>query len=115
MHAAVRPNGALRPGGRRIVDDAASIDRKVDHAVPCLEEDLRLRSRHRLIGDEVTDRLSTVGRRIVVDNGKDPEVRKLAEEIIKAQEAEIAIMEAWLQKNGAAAAEGASNTDHGAH
>ena len=53
--------------------------------------------------------------KIVVENGKDPEVRKLAEEIIKAQEAEIAIMEAWLQKNGAAAAEGAPNTDHGAH
>ena len=53
--------------------------------------------------------------KIVVENGKDPEVRKLAEEIIKAQEAEIAIMEAWLQKNGAPAAEGASDTDHGAH
>jgi uncharacterized protein (DUF305 family) len=53
--------------------------------------------------------------KIVIQNGKDPEVRKLAEEIIKAQEAEIAIMEAWLQKNGGAAAEGASDTDHGAH
>jgi uncharacterized protein (DUF305 family) len=53
--------------------------------------------------------------KIVVENGKDPEVRKLAEEIIKAQEAEIAIMEAWLQKHGGAAAEGASDTDHGAH
>ena len=53
--------------------------------------------------------------KIVVENGKDPEVRKLAEEIIKAQEAEIAIMEAWLQKNGGAPAEDASDTDHGAH
>jgi uncharacterized protein (DUF305 family) len=53
--------------------------------------------------------------KIVIQNGKDPEVRKLAEEIIKAQEAEIAIMEAWLQKNGGAAAESASDTDHGAH
>jgi uncharacterized protein (DUF305 family) len=52
--------------------------------------------------------------KIVIANGKDPEVRKLAEEVVKAQEAEIAMMEAWLQKNGAAAAEGA-NTDHGAH
>ena len=35
--------------------------------------------------------------KIVIENGKDPEVRKLAEEIIKAQEAEIAFMKAWLR------------------
>jgi uncharacterized protein (DUF305 family) len=32
--------------------------------------------------------------------GKDPEVKKLAEEIIKAQESEIALMQVWLKKMG---------------
>ena len=32
--------------------------------------------------------------------GKDPEVRKFAEEIIRAQESEIALMQGWLKKNG---------------
>lgn len=32
--------------------------------------------------------------------GKDPEVKKLAEEIIKGQESEIASMKDWLKKNG---------------
>ncbi len=53
--------------------------------------------------------------KIVIENGKDPEVRKLAEEVIKAQEAEIAFMKAWLERNDAAAGDGAPATDHGAH
>jgi uncharacterized protein (DUF305 family) len=37
---------------------------------------------------------------IVLKYGKDPETRKLAEEIIKAQEAEIAFMKEWLARRG---------------
>jgi len=32
--------------------------------------------------------------------GKDPEVRKLAEEIVKAQESEIGVMQSWLKNSG---------------
>jgi uncharacterized protein (DUF305 family) len=38
--------------------------------------------------------------KIVLEHGKDPVVRKLAEEIIKAQDTEIALMKAWLAKAG---------------
>ncbi|MCU0827538.1 MAG: DUF305 domain-containing protein [Tabrizicola sp.] len=38
--------------------------------------------------------------RIVLEHGSDPEVKKLAEGIIAAQEAEIAWMQDWLAKNG---------------
>lgn len=31
--------------------------------------------------------------------GKDPQIRKLAEEIVKAQEPEIALMQTWLKQN----------------
>lgn len=37
--------------------------------------------------------------KIVIQYGKDPEVRKLAEQVIEAQEGEIAWMNEWLQKN----------------
>lgn len=38
--------------------------------------------------------------RIELQYGKDPELRKLAEEIVKAQESEIAVLKAWLAKKG---------------
>ncbi|MBL9051968.1 MAG: DUF305 domain-containing protein [Tabrizicola sp.] len=38
--------------------------------------------------------------RIVLEHGTDPEVRKLAEAVIAAQEAEIKWMQEWLAKNG---------------
>lgn len=38
--------------------------------------------------------------RVVLEHGSDPEVRKLAEAIIAAQEAEIQWMQDWLARNG---------------
>jgi uncharacterized protein (DUF305 family) len=38
--------------------------------------------------------------KIVLEHGSDPEVKKLAEGIIAAQEAEIKWMQDWLAKNG---------------
>jgi uncharacterized protein (DUF305 family) len=37
--------------------------------------------------------------KIVISNGKDAETKKLAQDIITAQEKEIAIIDAWLKKN----------------
>ena len=39
--------------------------------------------------------------KIELEYGKDPEMRDLAETIIKAQDDEIVIMKAWLAKHGA--------------
>ena len=38
--------------------------------------------------------------RVVLQYGKDPELKKLAEDIVKAQETEIALMTEWLKKKG---------------
>lgn len=40
--------------------------------------------------------------KIELEYGQDPEIRALAEAVIKAQDAEIAFMKAWLEKNAAA-------------
>lgn len=38
--------------------------------------------------------------KVVLEHGKDPEIRKLAEGVIAAQEGEIAFMKEWLEKHG---------------
>lgn len=38
--------------------------------------------------------------KIVLEHGKDPELRKLATEIVAAQDKEIAFMREWLKKRG---------------
>lgn len=38
--------------------------------------------------------------KIVIEHGQDPDVRKLAEGVVEAQEAEIVWMQDWLAKHG---------------
>jgi uncharacterized protein (DUF305 family) len=38
--------------------------------------------------------------KVVLANGKDADIKKLAQDIITAQEKEIAVMDAWLKKRG---------------
>lgn len=38
--------------------------------------------------------------KVVLEHGKDPEIRKLAEEVIAAQTGEIAMMKEWLAARG---------------
>lgn len=38
--------------------------------------------------------------KVELAHGKDPEIRKLAEEVIAARQKEIAMMQAWLKARG---------------
>jgi uncharacterized protein (DUF305 family) len=38
--------------------------------------------------------------KVVLEHGKDPELRKLAQDIISSQDKEIAFMREWLKKKG---------------
>ncbi len=52
--------------------------------------------------------------KVVLEHGKDPEVRALAQKVISAQEAEIKDMQAWLDKKGVAAEKPLTAADHAA-
>ena len=39
--------------------------------------------------------------KIVLQHGKDPAIRKLAEDVVRSQETEIKFMREWLAKRGA--------------
>ncbi len=50
--------------------------------------------------------------KVVLEHGKDPEIRALAQSIIAAQEREIAVMKDWLAKKGISATEPAPVQQH---
>lgn len=52
---------------------------------------------------------------VVLEHGQDPEVRELAQQVIAAQEEEIAQMRRWLQDHGVDADAAASDADAHAH
>ena len=52
---------------------------------------------------------------VVLEHGQDPEVRELAQQVIAAQETEIAQMQRWLQARGVDADAPASDADAHAH
>lgn len=54
---------------------------------------MKLMRRHHQAAIDIT--------KVVLANGKDAETKKLAQEIVTAQETEIATIDAWLKKKGA--------------
>jgi len=52
---------------------------------------------------------------VVLEHGKDPEVRALAQQVIDAQQIEIAQMQRWLQERGVAVDAPAADADAHTH
>ncbi len=52
---------------------------------------------------------------IVIKYGADPDIRALAEDIVAAQQAEIATMKAWLEKKGVAGDDAGDGGHDGMH
>ncbi len=66
MHLVVAPYPAVLAGRGRIVDHAVAAHREIDHAIGRPEQNLLLRPGYGLIDEQIADRPSAVGHRVVM-------------------------------------------------